>query len=492
MRTVLVGTDFMYDNTGTLRPIEMNTAIGTSFNKIESENDIYNFTPLNEFIQSNGFNKIVYIGNSVKIKEHLSASFSELEFEYYRILNGSITIPNVEDSETTLIIRSAFDTTALLDDTYCRDKVEFLKLIQNEEFGSEFAYKDESGNLINTITNIQDNGNHPNFILKARFPNYDKKIYPKLFKVTNQSELDVVLQNVDENYYLTHFYFNEDKIVGNKITKIRSLNILYPPTLQSIPIGSYTDLTTRYLQPNPIYDENTHLLNKWYKDSYISGDAQLVTPKLLDTDLVQLADGTFVTALDLEIGAEIKAIQIPNAENVNIIEETVNYHIPLSEFISGSTYVTNTIVNKKRVDLDAEIATVLFDDNTDWQDTSNSSYLVEKDNEVRFIKIKDLVAGDKVILIDTSNPTLVQSVVKTVVSISQATSVFSGWLIDTETQNIFLTKTDNSSDLINFAAVEHNYVPCPPYTCYCTQATCNKGWYCTGLGDCRTYQLYCC
>ena len=142
--------------------------------------------------------------------------------------------------------------------------------------------------------------------------------------------------------------------------------------------------------------------------------------------------------------------------------------------------------------MDAEIATVLFDDNTDWQDTSNSSYLVEKDNEVRFIKIKDLVAGDKVILIDTSNPTLVQSVVKTVVSISQATSVFSGWLIDTETQNIFLTKTDNSSDLINFAAVEHNYVPCPPYTCYCTQATCNKGWYCTGLGDCRTYQLYCC
>ena len=335
MRTVLVGTDFIYDNQGVLRPIEMNTAIGTSLNKIENEEDVFDFTHLTEFIQSNGFNKIVYIGNSVKIKEHFSSSFSELEFEYYRIIPGAITIPNVEDNETTLIIRSAYDTTALLDDTYCRDKVEFLKLIQNQEFGSEFAYKDIDGNLISTITTIPDNGVHPNFILKARFPNYDKKIYPKLFKVTTQSELDVVLENVDENYYLTHFYFNESKIYNNKITKIRSLNLLYPPTLQSIPVGSYTDLTVRYLQSNPSYNETTHLLDNWYKDCYISNETQLITPKLLDTDLVQLADGTFVSAEELQIGAQIKAIQIPNPTSADIVDETVNYHIPLSEFISG-------------------------------------------------------------------------------------------------------------------------------------------------------------
>ena len=119
----------MYDGYGVLKPIEMNTAVGTSLNKIENEQDVYDFTELNNFINSNGFTKLVYIGNSGKIKENLSSSFSNLEFEYYRVLHGSITIPYVEDSETTLIIRSAYDTTALVDDTYCRDKVEFLKLI---------------------------------------------------------------------------------------------------------------------------------------------------------------------------------------------------------------------------------------------------------------------------------------------------------------------------------------------------------------------------
>lgn len=492
MRTVLLGTDFMYDGNGVLKPIETNTAIGTSLNKVEKEQDIYDFTELNNFINSNGFVKLVYIGNSDKIKNHLSSSFTNIEFEYYRILNGSITIPVVEDSETTLIIRSAYDTTALVDDTYCRDKVEFLKLIQNESYGSQFAYKDDSGNLVSTITTIEDNGVHPNFILKSRYPNYDKNVWPKLYKISTQEELNTLLESVDENYFLMPYYFNSDKIYDNKVTKIRSLNLLYPPTLQSIPIGTYTDLTTRYIQSNPTYNSTTHQLDDWYKDCYISGEINIITPKLLDTDLVQLADGTFVTAMDLQVGAEIKAIQIPNAENVNIIDETVNYHIPLSEFMSGSTYVTNTIVGKKRVDVDAKMAIITFTDSTDWQDTANSSYLVEKDNELRFVKVKDLMAGDKVILIDTTNPTQVQCVVKTVSTIQQTTSVFSGWLIDTETQNIFLTKTDNSQDLINFAAVEHNLLPCPGYTCYCVQGNCPKNHYCSGYGDCRTYPYLCC
>ena len=492
MRTVLLGTDFMYDGNGVLKPIEMNTAVGTSLNKIENEQDVYDFTELNNFINSNGFTKLVYIGNSGKIKENLSSSFSNLEFEYYRVLHGSITIPYVEDSETTLIIRSAYDTTALVDDTYCRDKVEFLKLIQNESYGSEFAYKNDSGNLVSTITTIEDNGVHPNFILKPRYPNYDKQVWPKLYKVSTQEELNTVLENVDENYFLMPFYFNSEKIYNNKITKLRSLNLLYPPTLQSIPVGTYTDLTTRYIQPNPTYNVTTHQLDNWYKDCYISGEVNIITPKLLDTDLIQLADGTFVNVFDLEVGAEIKAIQIPNAENVNIIDETVNYHIPLSEFISGSTYVTNTVTGKKRVDLDAEMAIITFTDGTDWQDTTNSSYLVENNNEIRFVKIKDLVVGDKVILIDTSNPTQIQTVVKTVSGVEETMSVFSGWLIDTETQNIFLTKTDNGQDLINFAAIEHNFIPCSGYTCYCTQGNCPKGLVCSGLGDCRSYPHICC
>ena len=37
MRTVLIGSDFMYDADGNLKPIEINTATGWHYNKLESK-----------------------------------------------------------------------------------------------------------------------------------------------------------------------------------------------------------------------------------------------------------------------------------------------------------------------------------------------------------------------------------------------------------------------------------------------------------------------
>jgi hypothetical protein len=490
MKTVLIGSDFMYDKDGVLKPIEINTAVGFTQTHLENIDDIFDTSHLIEFVTQNGFTKIDYIGNAGGVNKTLATMSLDLgiEYEHHNVEYNSITIPYIEDTETKLIIRSAYDTTALVDETYCRDKIGFLNLIKSEPFGAQFAYLNEEGQLVSNITTIPDNGVQPNFILKARYPAYDKEVYPKLYKVTTQSELDVVLENVTDEYFIMEYYYNSDYNVNDKITKKRSLNILYPPTLQSIPFGKYTDTTTQKLVNTPEYDEPTFELASYLRNAHITSIGGIFNkPKLLDTDLVQMGDGTFKTALELQVGDVVKTINIPNATNVDSVNETVNYKIDLDTFISGSTYSTNTVTHKQKVDVSTSIVEIVFTDNSTWEDTQNSYYLVERENEVRFIQLDELVSGDIIILIDTTNTTSVAVQPKTVQSISIVKKAFSGWLVTVERRHIFLTVTNSSTQNLSFAAIEHNSgEPCFTKSSFsnCGNDDCGPYLYCD-FGTCR-------
>ena len=487
MKTVLIGSDFMYDKDGVLKPIEINTNVGFTNNHLENIDDIFDTTHLEEFVTQNGFTKIDYIGYVKDFSNILTSMSIDLgiDFEFHQTAWNSITVPYIEDTDTNLIIRSAYDTTALVDDLYCRDKIGFLNLIQSESFGAQFAYLNEEDELVNNIITIPDNGVHPNFILKARYPSYNKELYPKLYKVTTYSELDVVLQNVTDEYFIMEYYYNSTHNVNDKVIKKRSLNILYPPTLQSIPFGKYTDTTTQRLMDNPVFDENTFELVDYLRDGYITTDNHIIPkPKLLDTDLVQMADGTFKTGLDLQVGDIIRTIDIPNATNVDSSNETVNYLIDLETFVSGSTYSTNVVTGKARVDVTTSIIEILFSDGSTWEDTFTSKYLVERENEVRFISLNDLMGGDLVLLIDTSDDTNVKVVPKLVESTTILNKEFSGWVIAVERRHLFLTVTDSGTQNLSFAAIEHNFPACFAGQVYvCGPPACNKSVLCMSMGS---------
>ena len=299
MRTVLIGSDFVYNKDGNLVPIELNTNIGWVNLTVEDNDTALDFTTLSNFITERAFTKVVYIGSVLKVSKKLKTLTETLGiiFENHTTNMDSITIPFVEDNDETLIIRSSYDTTALVDDTYCKDKVNFLNLIKDSTFDSQFAYKDDNGNLVNHITTINDNGVHPNFILKAVNPGYDKTNYPKFYKVTNESELNTILSNINTELFLMEFHLNMDKLYEDHIQIFRGMNLLFPPNLESISLGGYTYLPTGRLDSDVTYDTITFELNSESKYKYISNEYGLVAPKLLDTDKVELSNGTFKNAL---------------------------------------------------------------------------------------------------------------------------------------------------------------------------------------------------
>ena len=469
MRTVLIGSDFIYDKDGNLKPIEINTAVGwDGIEKIEEDADCLNLTNLHTFINDNNFQTIHYIGNIPYFHKTLETYYSgsSITYEFHLVDKSAHTIPNIEDNDTILIIRSAYDVTALVDDTYCRDKIEFMKLIESQSFSSQFAYKDNN-NIISNITTISDNGIHPNFILKSRLPGYDADVYPKFFKVTNQTELDeVISQNVTDDYFLMENYVNEEKTWNGHLKVIRSLNLLYPPTLESIQLGQYTKINHNLLQENVTYNNSTFELDSLFRESYLTNLQTRWQPKLLDNDLVEMADGTFKTALDLEIGDLIKTIDIPETDGTTGTRlEYIYNNLTYEGLISNTVYSTNEVTNKKRVNRLAILSQLTFEDGSTWEDTIGSSYLVDIDGAIQFKRVENLVSGDVVLLLNTNNDNL-EFIRKIIISNIESKSVFSGWMISVDEERLFLTKPSTSTNNETYVSIEHNDISCPEGACF--------------------------
>jgi hypothetical protein len=498
MRTVLLGTDFMYDRSGNLRPIEINTAVGwDGLEKLEDDIDCLDLTGLYDFVSASNFETIHYIGDISYFHKTLEAHYSgsSVIYYYHSVGKHSITIPLVEDNETTLIIRSAYDTAALVDDIYCRDKVEFMKLIESQSFGSQFAYIDESNDLVNKITTITDNGIHPNFILKSRLPGYSVESFPKFFKVSNQTELDLIIsENVTADYFLMENYVNDEKVWNNHLKVIRSLNLLYPPSLQSIQLGQYTKINHNLLQENVTYNSDTFELDSAFRESYLTNLETEWTPKLLDSDMVEMEDGTFKTALDLQVGDIIKTIDIPNADAATQTSQSEYTYSGLTyETLSSSTtYSTNEITYKKKVNRLAIMVTLTFEDGSTWEDTVGSSYLVDINGAIQFKAISKLKQGDVILLLNSSNNEI-EFVRKTIVSTVENRAVFSGWIISVAVTKLFLTKTISTGNE-SYVSIESNLISCPSFGCPCpgTCTACPKTFpYCGYTSVCSNGQQFC-
>jgi hypothetical protein len=169
--------------------------------------------------------------------------------------------------------------------------------------------------------------------------------------VSTQEELNVILENVTSDYFLMENYCNTTNDYEGHTKVIRSLNILYPPTLESIQIGQYTKFNQNICFTDVEYNSETYELSTEYRDSYTTNPFNKGLPKLLDTDLVEMSDGTFKTPLELVIGDIIKTIDIPNPNGVDNTSYLANFEITYETLVSGTTYSTNRITNKQRVNL---------------------------------------------------------------------------------------------------------------------------------------------
>lgn len=540
MRAVLTGTDLLKDIDGSFKTIETNTNIQTAVDATI----YFNEDNFNTFISESTINEIVLIS-----KTELTSIISDVELDennqvisgpgkgfstflksycedngitYTPIMvdNNAVTVPYVEDTDTKLIIRIAYDTTALIDDLYAKDNWEFLKLMYDvDENSIPKTYINDAELGFDSIgTTIRDNGNHPNFLVKKRYTPDDNRTFPKVLKITTIAELETLKESLDSEEYLQEYIYNPNDLIDNRAKFYRSVDLIYGSNLDilnlwcvehgnSFQIDSHCDYDDNMVQywerPKYIYK----FINQGDKDPHLSGD---------ENTKVLMQDGSKVNLSTLQPGSIIKTISIPNLP-VNELEYAINeWSSSYDDFINNYQTDTATLqsknVQENWVGFFYEIETT---DGIIFSDVSQASVLCKTlesgsaDNYIiKFKTYAGLQPTDTLLLVDTETSTIVD---KSIDNISISYGMVDVYTTDFEQIDVFLTMEESENS--KWGIMTHNYTfDCFELYWYPRCYECNTGAWgqsyirccrcggqynpcATGFYDCRdvdgVYQQFC-
>lgn len=329
MRSVLISLDFIYKEDGTLTPLELNTNTLEEISEVKGLNNdnfleqttpYFNHEGLHSFLQQNNISKITTIsqtGDNRFIRSF--CNFYGYEHTLVPVSKQQITIPDVEDSDDTLIIRIAYDTYALIDDLYARDNYEFHNLIASESFASPIFFTENNLDTITEFESSQD-GVIPNYVIKARTPGYDKTQYPKLYRFDSEDELNSLKSNLGSNEFIQKFEFNSgSSLIDDRTYHLRSMDLICGGDLEVINILNYKSFNIMSTTNSKVVidyeiddSKRLHPLNESkYYPTHLTKVA--FSYHFDDTDEVLMSDGTLKIFDNIQIDDQVVSIEIEDS-----------------------------------------------------------------------------------------------------------------------------------------------------------------------------------
>jgi|SaaInlStandDraft_1057018.scaffolds.fasta_scaffold00801_4 hypothetical protein len=331
MRAVLVGNDYLKDNNGNFRHLESNTSVLPSFARAE---DYFNKSVFDQFLLDNNITSIVIIdplgsnfvqdgldkqhdGSSPyqKISHMLSNVYGETHSVSFITQNQDGSLPLIEDADDKLILRIAYDDNALVDESYCKDNFGFLKLISDSNPNSlpNVFFNDGNEISVDTIgTTITNNGNHPNFIIKERYPTINYGNYPKVYRINSVEELNTLKNGLNSNELLQEYICNTNDLIDGKLKTYRHITILYGSDLSVLnPFDVFCHSNRLPITDAVDYDGTTNELSPWERPKYLQKTGSTAASKLYtgsENDNVKKSDGSLVKLKDLRVGDTLSSV----------------------------------------------------------------------------------------------------------------------------------------------------------------------------------------
>jgi hypothetical protein len=467
MKAVLLGNDFIKDTDSTFKMLETNTNLALPLKPIAS---YINKDVLDQFLLDNGITDIDLIVPSLGIAASIDYDNSEIS---YSLLQGFIiqnygeshnvrlwttkgdNIPTVEDAPNKLILRISYDTNALVDDTYCRDNFNFLKLMYDSSPNSIPAtYFNDGGDLtIDGIgTSFRDNGNYPNLIIKKRYPTTDYLEYPKIFKVTTSQELIDIKNSLSSDEILQEYIVNTNDLLEGKTKTYRHLSLVYGSDL------SVLDLFEPFVHTNKVALSETI--------DYVGNEIQVwERPKLLQkignyeysnslhgdsNDTVILSDGTTTTLGSLSVGDEVKSLDI-----YSLPDDEMSYNSwsgVESDVFNNTIPTTSSVTGKISKPLGLFVNVLGFDNGLTISNVKNTIILTKtSEGNIKFTTFDRLNVGSQVVFGSLSDDSLSTA---TVESISYQFKHLVGNSIDVEEEDVYLVLDDQTNP--TYYTIHHN------------------------------------
>lgn len=499
MRAVITGTDYIKDIDGSFKAIETNTNVGLSVD-VSRYIDFDSFT---QFVGDNGFEEIVLIYNQtnlqyfqdilelepavIKTKIFVSPDGSEqkeIENEinfnsFLQILQShysgssvtitpqnlnetSVTIPDIEDSETKLIIRLAFDTTALIDDTYARDNWEFLKLMNDTDPNSiAKTYINDSELGFDSIgTVLRDNGNHPNYCVKKRITPTNNNIYPKLYKITTIQELNDLKSNLEVDEYIQEYIYNSDDLLNNKVKVYRSVDMVYGGELDVMNLWVVEHTAIMDTIQTPDYDDYNQV-QIWdrvrYTTKYNSKTSDIGIKLSADDDTKILdPDNNIINVQNLNVGDFVKSINVPGVINNTDTKTTLEWTGSTETIMNEFSISSSEVVSKIQTEYFGEIIEFELENGSIFSDVPHAKILVETNISGSTVSVfkqySELKNEDTLLIWDNDTNTIIKN---EIVEIRYSYQKINAYTLNINEFDVFLTLEESANN--RYGLLTHNY-----------------------------------
>lgn len=492
MKAIILGTDLLEQN-GDVKILEINTNT-TIYNEGA---DLLDYDTLFNFLISSSISEFHFIyterdshspsTQTYRFKEKLQEKCTEtnISFSEYIVPFNSVTVPFIEDADNKFILRQSFDTTAVVDDLYCADKFGFFELMSGSSYIPKTYFTSGDLNMDTLDSVLLNNTDTPNLIIKAKIPNYDTSLYPAIYSLSEESQLDSIKSELESDYLAQEFIYSDENLVSGKYSIIRSIDIIYGGSLELLNLGGYRQSTVIPVDiyPNELTDGIK--LNAKSRHKYITKEVGVkevfsVAEYHTDEDSVILDyTGSLRDVNTLELGSYIRSINFTdyNDNNAGKFEEgklnVLGWSGSMEQSNLTLTQTTSSLNGIASASVDTIYIRVTTSDGKSWVDSPSCTYYIEESGSLatRWEKLNNMYIGDKLVITDANTTEL------TTIEITNLQPEHSNMTIyglDFEPSDLFLVDLGDGD-----FSVMHNGCWCPWYYCgnYCMQFGC---YYCFG------------
>ena len=407
MKGVLIGSDFLKLVDG-IKFLEINTDVDINV----KNSQFLELDNLFNYLTTNGYTKLVliykrkHIATAVIDLFETTATTNGITLEKIIIPNNSITIPSITSESNTFYLRCAYDVTAIVDDTYCRDKSEMVKLLfesNNQNILPKTYVKNSQDDTIyDNLDTIIDNGVHPNVISKKILPDFEKNIYPKFNKFETDSQLSDLKTANDGNTLIQEYRFNNSGVVDGRISDvIRTWTILLEDVETLIYIGGYLHSNQIQLNETDITYTNNVLDAKW-RPIYFSNSNIIKSGIPEEYDVIKIIDGeeVIVDIVSLNNGDIIKSVSLTGLDSNEFVTGSVNWESTssLSDLMS---YTTASVVGKLTSTFEGWLPKLNYTSGSISGSsilTSNEKLLIKENDTFKFKLVSDIEDTDSVVI----------------------------------------------------------------------------------------------
>ena len=359
MKGTLFSADFIKDNSGDLRLLELNT--DTSI--LEEQIPQINWQGLLDVLNNNSLTQLDVIYKPVlhvdiieALEGFIASKDTSITFLKHPEDRNAIYPTQVESTGNNFILRLAYDEAAILDSNYAKGRLDLYKLFYNNNSNDNVTrfYHESNGEVINTLDYSINQNNIPDATIKSSEESHNPIGFYKIGTTSEgQSNEEKWTSFIDENKtednIIEQYHFDNNNLdEENKITSVRTFKIVYGGDLNLIDLVSYKQSSIFSIPETVEWNEGltSNKLGAHHYYEFTTNIFKVDGAGLLSTKEILIDDGSYKSFADISVGDTIKSYHIEGSPQVESDAAIMEWSHEGNQFPEGSFLTTSDVVFK--------------------------------------------------------------------------------------------------------------------------------------------------